>query len=220
MIVIFIGSNTPKRAAEYKKVIVDSEVILLSGAVLSKELMFEYVGSANLFGSTPVIVLENALRENKALFSADALKALQDSQTHFVFLEDKMLVADQKKYAKYATVTLFEEKKQAPQAKPNTFAIADAYGRRDKVHTWALYCQAIEKGIEPEAISGILFWKIKTLIQNGSGVFSQDDLKHMSGELVSLYHKAHKGECDFVVGLEQFILSNLSTPRSVRMQPI
>ena len=48
------------------------------------------------------------------------------------------------------------------------------------------------------------------MILNGTKFFSKEELKKASSELVSIYHKAHRGEYDFTISLEQFILSSLS----------
>jgi hypothetical protein len=211
MIYILVGTDRRKKNAYAATVLDGRETLSFAAADLSLEILMQYASMVSLFGMAPALVIDTALKENKSLFSASLLSELQKSQTLFVFVEDKLLAADEKKYAKYATIVSFEEKKAAATAKINTFAIADAYGRHDKVGAWVLYCQALEKGTEPEAICGILFWKIKTLIQNGTKAFALEDLKKQSGVLVSLYHKAHRGESDFAVGLEQFILSSLST---------
>ena len=212
MIYILSGTDRKKKNAHVVSLLGDREVISFTSADLSEESLSQYANTTSLFGTAPAVVIDTALKESKSLFSATLLSLLQSSQTIFVFLEDKLLAADEKKYAKYATIVPFEEKKIITAVpKVNTFAIADAYGRRDKVGAWVLYCQAIDKGTEPEAICGMIFWKIKTLIQNGTKLFTVADLKKQSSKLVSLYHKAHKGECDFTVGLEEFILSSLST---------
>ena len=116
----------------------------------------------------------------------------------------------EKKYKKYATVEKFENKELKKIPPINTFSIADAFAKGNKIEAWTLYRRAIELGVEPEAISGMLFWKIKTMILNGNKVFSIKELQNQSKNIVSLYHNSHKGNCDFVVGLEQFILSSLS----------
>jgi DNA polymerase III delta subunit len=210
MIYILAGTDRAKRSVAYAKIVSDREVMSVSSAAVSRESLLGYAGMTSLFGETPAIVIDTFVKENKTLLSADLLLQLKNSPTLFIFLEDALLASDEKKYEKYAAISRFEAKKPAQAPKINIFAIADAYGKRDKIAAWVLYCQAIDRGTEPEAISGIIFWKIKTMIQNGAKAFDPEDLKQQSGRLVSLYHKAHRGECDFTVGLEQFILSNLS----------
>ena len=210
MIYIIYGNDTKAKNAFLKKITTNKDVTRLSYSVASKDVLKSYSESTSLFGDSPVVVMDNMINESEVSLIANDLKSLQASSSTFVFIEDKLLAADQKKYKAYATIENFEEKTAKKIPKINTFAIADSFARRDKITTWALYREAVEGNLEPEAISGILFWKIKTMVINGTNVFSKDELRHMSCNVVSLYHRAHRGELDFVVGLEQFILSSLS----------
>ena len=76
--------------------------------------------------------------------------------------------------------------------------------------------------ITPEALSGILFWKIKSMILAGrsdpekssdsmsrSAKWTEAELKKLSSKLVSLHHDAHRGLIDFQTGLEKFILDSI-----------
>ncbi|MCE9517436.1 hypothetical protein K8Q96_00330 [Candidatus Nomurabacteria bacterium] len=210
MIHILVGLDRNKRNIFLKK-LASENIISVPLTSVSQEVLRGYASSASLFGDIPSILIEGIISESDIVSSVDILKELNDSQTLFVFIEDKLTVSEEKKYTKYSTITHFDlqtAKKSTP--KVNTFAIADAYGKHDKIGTWVLYRDAIEKGTEPEVISGMLFWKIKQMILANPKSQNIHILKRNSGELVSLYHKAHKGERDFVVGLEQFILTSLS----------
>jgi DNA polymerase III delta subunit len=196
-----------KKIKEYTK---NSDTLVFDGSVVTKDVLRDYAQSVDLFGSSPVLIIEGFIKEGKETLGVKELVVLKESPTVFIFCEDVLKAADQKKYAAYADITVSAEKKLASVPKVNVFAVADAYGRKDKITAWILYRDAISHGIEPEAISGMLFWKIKTLILQGTKVFDIEVLKKNSGELVSLYHDAHLGRKDFVVGLEQFILNTLS----------
>lgn len=207
MIYILAGNDTKKKNIYIKTITKNRDVISVPAHEATKELLDIHALGVSMFGESPAIMLENIISSNTIILSDQDLKKLQDSQTIFIFNEDKLLVASEKKYKKYAEIMRFEEKIVAKKPVFNTFAIADAFGVRDKVKAWILYREAIEAGIEPEPISGILFWKIKSMILSGK---PSNNLKKQSSALVSLYHRAHRGECDFVIGLEQFILSSLS----------
>ncbi len=210
MIYILSGTDTKKKKTYIASLAKNREVSTFSSGDVSKERMLEYATTASLFSQSPLVIIENVLNQNQIAFVSSDLALLAESQTIFIFVEDKLLVADEKKYKKYATTERFEEKavKQIPKLSP--FAIADTFGRKDKIGTWVLYREAVESGMSPEPISGMIFWKIKTMILSNSRTFSVSALKKYSSDLVSLYHKAHRGECDFTIGLEQFILSSLS----------
>ena len=210
MIHIISGNDTKNKKASLKKLIGNHESFFVSGSNISKEILYERAGTISLFGESPVVVIEGLLSESDIVLSVDDLKILKDSPTIFIFLEDALLAKEETKFKKYADIQTFDQKITKSIPKINVFAIADAFGRKDKVSAWILYRESIQGGAEPEAISGMLFWKIKTMLLSGAKTFDVDTLKHQSGELVSLYHKAHRGELDFTIGLEQFILSSLT----------
>ena len=210
MIYILFGNDTKNKSSYIKELTLKSESFFISSSNLDKNLILSYSNNIDLFGESKSVILDNILNSENIGFSLEEMNFLKESKTIFIFKEDKLLALDQKKYKKYGEIIGFELKKSLPEQKFNVFSITDAFARRDKITTWILYQNAIYSGIEPEAISGILFWKIKTMILNGTTTFSKDQLKKQSSSIVSLYHRAHRGECDFHIGLEQFILSSLS----------
>jgi hypothetical protein len=211
MIYIFCGNDNKKKNIYLRKLYKKDEPIFIQdGMDITKEKLFDYAKSMSLFGEYPVIVLENIIKKGEINFSKEEMVLLGETETIFVFLEEKLLVADIKKYEKYAKIEDFNIATVKQSPKINIFGIADAFARRDKMTTWILYREAVSVGVAPEEISGIIFWKIKTMILAGTKIFSIDELKIRSSELVSLYHESHRGETDFTVGLEQFILSALN----------
>ena len=210
MIYILSGNDTKKKNLYLKKLCKNNTPTLIPNNGVSKEMIFDYAHSVSLFGEEQLVVFEGLLKEGSIEFSSDDMAVLRDSPTTFIFIEEKLLAPQVKKYKKYATSEDFSLQvvKQAP--KMNVFNIADSFSRRDKVGTWILYREAVSIGVAPEEISGIIFWKIKMMILLGTKFFSANELKRKSSELVSIYHKSHRGEIDFTIGLEQFILSSLS----------
>jgi len=210
MIHIASGKDYKKKKAYINTLTKNRDVVSLSRNETSKEVLMNYALGNSLFGDLLAVIAEDVISGGEIEFSNEELLKLKESENMFIFSEDKLLAVAEKKYKKYGETVFFEEKKVAQVAKFNSFAIADAYGAHDKIKAWTLYREAIEKGIEPEAISGILFWKIKSMLLSPSKAFKEDELKMHSSSLVSLYHKSHRGEMDFVIGLEQFILASLS----------
>jgi hypothetical protein len=188
----------------------NNQPIFVPGKDISKEMFFNQSGSSSLFGEQSIFVFEDFIRDKEIELKDEEILPLKDSPNIFIFKEDKLLAPDLKKYKKYATIEDLSSTaiKQAP--KVNVFGVADAFARKDKIQTWILYRDAVSLGVAPEEISGILFWKIKTMILNGTKVFTKDELKKRSSELVSIYHRAHGGEVDFTISLEQFILNSLN----------
>ncbi len=209
MIYIFVGNDIKKKNERTRKIVGEQEFIKVPSKEISEDLILNQAESTSLFGEFPVFIFDNILYEQKISLSKENLQIIKNSRNIFIFLEDKLTSLEQKKYAKYADIEIFEEKIQKLLPKVNTFSIADSFSRRDKISTWTLYIEALEN-TDPEAIAGILFWKIKSMILTGNKNFSINELKNQSSEIVSIYHLAHRGELDMRIGLEQFILSSLS----------
>lgn len=208
MIYILVGNDFKKKNAYIKKLGGGEVPVVLSLEEKPKEAILYYSESVNLFGNSPSVIVEDFLKTDLT-FKPEEWAMLKESKTPFFFLEDKLTSTEINKLKKYAVIETFETKTSVEKPKSNTFNIADSFAKKDKMNTWLLYKEAVSRGSSSEEISGILFWKVKTLLLNGSKVFSKEELKCFSSELVSLYHMAHLGKKDFVIGLEQFILSSL-----------
>lgn len=208
MMEILVGNDNKAKKSYIKNITKGTEPVFLASSDSNRESVLSYANGVSLFGETNVYIISDMLLEIP--FKNGDLEIINKSAHTFIFLEDKLLAQEERAYKKYAKISKFEEKKVLKKEAVNTFAIADAFANKDKVKTWMLYREAIERGSAPEAISGILFWKIKMMILSNSKSFPIERLKRQSSDLVSLYHRSHRGECDFTIGLEQFILSSLS----------
>ena len=210
MITFLVGTDTKKKYAYIDAQAKGKERIVLPQDGSAKELLLSYASGVSLFGESPVVLLQSMIGENIFELSKEEWVLLSESHTRFLFSEDTLLKADEKRLMKYGSVERFEHKEVNIKQAFNPFALADYYARRDKMNAWITYTSLIDNGDEPEKICGMLFWKIKTMIQNGTTVFTKEELYHQSSQLVSLYHRAHRGEVDFTLGLEQFIVQTLS----------
>ncbi len=108
------------------------------------------------------------------------------------------------------------------------FEFADALGRRDKRGLWVLYQDALAEQVPAEEVHGIFFWQVKSMLlgrlcktaedagmksfpfekaRGYSRNYKDGELENLSSKLVSMYHEAHRGNEDFYIALERFILS-------------
>ncbi len=211
MIHILVGGDIKNKSIFMKELTSGRESFFLRGEEINKDQIINYCYSVDLFSGSPVIIGENILGENNISFTTKELSLMQASGTIFVFNEDKLLKTIQDKYKKYGSIKIFEDKKIISKEKFNIFSLTDSFAKKDKVGTWVLYNKSLEDGVEPEAIAGVLFWKIKSLLLSSSNTFTKNELKQQSSRIITLYHKAHRGEEDMTVSLEQFILSSLSS---------
>ena len=107
------------------------------------------------------------------------------------------------------------------------FEFAAALGRRDKRGLWVLYQDALAEQVPAEEVHGIFYWQVKSMLlgkksktADEAGMkpypfqkskeyarnYKDGELESISSNLVSMYHEAHRGNTDFFVALEKFIL--------------
>lgn len=211
MIYILFGNDIKSRNAYLKKVYKDNKLIFFDFKdSFDKKDILEKARSVSLFGEKPVVVLEGVLNDKKFSLEDKDFSILKSSESIFVFLEDKLNQSEFKKFNKLAEIVEFNKNELKKISSNNIFNIADYFSRKDKINTWILYREAILNGVSPEEICGIIFWKMKDMILKGSKIFLKEEIIDLSSKLLSIYHLSHKGEIDFVISLEQFILSSLN----------
>lgn len=208
MIYILVGNNTEDKNKFISKISTGKESVFLPSIDASKDILLNYADNLSLFGNYPVIILNNIIKEGNISLNSKEIENLNNSQTTFIFIEDKLLAEDERKYKRFANIEELKEKKELSQKpKVNVFDIVSLFEKKDKIGSWILFRRAIDSGIEPEAISGAFFWKVKNMILSNSKSFDAKKLQYMSSNLVSMYHKAHMGEGDLAILLERFLLN-------------
>jgi hypothetical protein len=107
------------------------------------------------------------------------------------------------------------------------FEFANALGEKNKRLLWSLYQDALDESVPSEEVHGIFFWQVKAMLsalksrdageaglnpyvftksKNYGQNYGESKLKAMSASLFDMYHQAHRGEIDFPIALERFIL--------------
>lgn len=217
MIYFYHGTDTDKARKKAHDLIdsllkkkPDASFFKLDSETFSTSQVNEYVESQGLFASKYIVFFDRLCekKEIKEEF-VGLLKEISESENIFIILEGKLDKATLTKIEKKAEKTLTFELEEK-EAKPtyNAFALADAFAKRNKKEVWVLYRNAIDKGEAPEALHGMIFWKVKTMILSGfSSGWKEDELKKVMDELVVLYHDARRGKHELETGLEAFILN-------------
>ena len=181
----------------------------------TEELRWDVVGveevatlasTPSLLGDSRTFILEGALSGECGEEFLALAEGLQKSPHTFVFQEEKLLKKPLDFLTKkgVAVERLPEEKKEEVF---NVFSIANAFAARDRKKMWLLLGEALRANVAPEALAGMLHWKVRDLLaKNTPGKFTQTELKTISRELVTLYHEAHKGGGSLDLLLERFVL--------------
>lgn len=192
----------------------------------------EYTESQGLFEKKYIVLLDRILFTKDSEKIHGKIAEIAKSENIFIAREGEITKKDLKVIEKNASKvqeinTSNSEKDGAKKEAFNVFDITNKFAVRDSVGAWLNYRNAIDGGTEPENISGILFWQIKSLIlardAKSAGeaglnpfVFSKAksaSIKWREGEmekvvtaLLSAYHEARGEGVRLELGLERIIL--------------
>ncbi len=214
MFYFFHGTDTEKVRARMHAVLEgakkkkgDAEVFKMTAENLEGGDLDLHIGGMGLFEKKSVVIMDRVF-ENE-LFAAEILskiKEIAETENLFLFVEGKLDKKTLEKIEKHAFKSERFDAQQVVKKEFNVFALSDALARRDKKNLWVLYRKFIDDEIAPEALSGTLFWKLKTMILSPNQNYKAEELKKLSSDLVSIYHDSHRGIHEFEVGLERWVL--------------
>ena len=210
----------------------DASFVRIEAGSWHPSIIQEHSGGQGLFSNKYIILLDRISENAEAKEAyADSTEILKESSNIFIALEGKILTELKKAFDIHAEkIVVSDISESAPKKSEfNIFALADAIGNREPFTVWSIYRQAIDSGMEVEAIIGTLFWQIKSMILASTGKstsdtglspfvfskakkhsenYSSEELQQLSQSLITLYHDGHRGMVDTELGLEMLLLNN------------
>ncbi len=207
----------------------DASAGMVRGEEVTPERIEEWTQTQGLFENKQIIFLDRTLEvPDIREVMLDKIDAIQESPNIFIFFEGKLTKEVLKKLEKRAEkITEYESTAPAAKKEGSFFALADALGSRDKKALWVLLREALDEDAAPEEVHGILFWQAKALAlaaktasageaglnpfvygkaKRYAANFKRGEIDGLLTRLVSMYHRAHRGQADFAVELEKLAL--------------
>jgi hypothetical protein len=208
MIYSIVGTGMVKREKAYEALekVGEPGVHIYSEQIASLQAL---ISSTSLFGDT---IVANLIQTMDVAASRDEVTRLlpdmKDSSNIFIIDEPFADANRVKKLEKYSEklYDAREEKKEGV----DVFKLCNLFGRRDKKEAW-LEWMRIRDLESPEAIQGLLWWKMKTIWEdtlNGKpSKYTKAECEHFASRIVRSSMDAHRGEKDLKVELEAILLS-------------
>lgn len=234
MLFLIAGTHFDKRKAASEKLIdtlvtkrPDANQVIFDDQNFSASRFLETIEGAGLFESKNIVIARGVL-ENKEFKNIiiEKLEDLHNSSNAFVFIENKILKTTSNKFEKIgATVHLFDSitKKQ----EFNIFSLTDLLAQKKKKDLWVKYNEAKLHSVADEELHGIFLWQLKAITltfltnQTNSGLkpfvynkaktasknWTEKSVLSAQKKLIQNYHEARRGNVNFSLALEKFILS-------------
>ena len=237
MLFLLHGTDTTKARAKANVLVdsllakkPDAALVKVDDEMFDASHIPEWTTAQGLFEQKFIVFFDKVLLNKDAKETIiGALKEIESSDNVFVMLEESLDKKTLTKLEKHAQkVQEFGTKESAPKESFNAFALTDALGKRDKKQLWVLYQKALMHGLVPEELHGTLFWQVKSMIlartsrsadeaglkpfvynkaKGFAGNYSEGELENLSKGLVKVYHESRRGEGEFGVKLEMWVLS-------------
>lgn len=211
----------------------DATFVSIDAEHWGPSIIEDHLGGQGLFSNKYIILLDRVTENKDAKeILPDFAEAMKESANIFIVLEGKLNVELKKSFEKHADkIVVCDESTAGDSFKKkefSVFALGDALASREPFKAWALYRQAVEKGMESESILGTLFWQMKSVkvaaragSAGESGLnpfvfgnckrfarnFSESELDGYISDLLVLYHDGHRGMADIEIGLEKLLLN-------------
>ncbi len=197
MLKVIVGKNKIKGAEEIKWESVSSDELA------------SLASTPSMFGGAQTFLLVGALNSDRQEEFLELADALVESPHTFIFEEEKLLKAPTTSLEKAGAQIEIEKKPISSAGKErgfDPFGLTFALAARDKKKLWLGLTQALAGGEKPEAIAGLLHWKVRSELERATGK-KREELVILSRRLVFMYHDSHRGAGDLELLLEQFALT-------------
>lgn len=185
----------------------DAYYTRLSAENLDEGVIREAMSAQGLFFSKTLIVLDDpfATAESAELV-LELLPDLAESQNIVAIIAPKLLAARAKKIEGKAE-KVFKIDAPAKPARGFNSALVNALGARDGQALWKEIVKAYRLGDVPEMVHGLLHWKARDLMQKGSRVWTFEQSRALSRNLILLLSDSRGRDIELSSALERFALS-------------
>lgn len=167
MIVVIVGEEIKERQKERALHIGERAATLVDDSVVDFSSLEAYA-YPSLFVSEAPVVHAKFLLEDIKTFPGVLLETLSTSPTLFVLEELTLSAPKKKELQKYGAVIHEQKKEKIKKSASTIFEVTKALTLPAKKDRWLSYIKA-EKEHAPEALVGILYWKLRELIAGATG---------------------------------------------------
>lgn len=185
----------------------NASYIRLGAEDINGKSLEEVTQSQGLFYSKMLVLLDDpfALIESAETVLAK-LEELAETENPIAILAPKLTAPRLKKIEPLAhkVFVVDDAKKKAPRGFNSS--LVNALGARDGKTLWKELMKAEREGDVPEMLHGLLHWKARDMMSKGSRVWSAEEARKLSAELIELVSSARSGDLQLRMALERFAL--------------
>jgi len=214
MIYLFSGSDVEKVRAKAFEWIAKARAkepnlayVRLSPEEITSPALLEAAESGGLFIQRLLVLLDNPLdKEAEDVFEAH-LDALVQSDNAIVVLAPKLAAAKAKKLVPRAKKVYTFNVPLPAEIRAFNAGLVNALAAKNREKLWVEIHRALRAGDAPEMLHGLLHWKARDLMEKESRIWSAEESRQLSLDLIRLLQGSRRGKLPLEESLEKFALS-------------
>lgn len=236
MLYVIYGSDTQKVKKKANQLVnsllqkrPDASLFKVGKENWNKDFFNETIPAVSLFSPKNIVVMEYLLEDEEMGESVFQNVTEMKNTEHICILIDGKLTKEEIKKLEKGAEKMEEHNKESVAKKeaPITFDLSAALMQKNYKKAFVIFQKLRGKELAAEEIHGVLWWQFKSLkivLESKSakeadmspfvysnckaveGKWEKKELDAYITKLVGMYHKAHRGEIDFMGDLERLCL--------------
>lgn len=206
MLHLIVSTNTDFRIKKRNTILKEyaGAVIALDDSLGDLTDLRAYLFPSLFSFETPIVHARFLVEKNQEFVTSSLIKELLASPTVFVLEEQTLPLAVVKMFEK-EKATVFHEKDTARKNESNSlFAVTGAITGKTKKERWLTFRQAVALHTG-EALIGILYWKLRSLIASTS---KNQEYKMLYTRFIHAHKEAWQKGIPLEIAIEKIILEN------------
>lgn len=168
MLKVYFGDDSLSSRQKLAKALDKEEgsVVRFDEVSITEEVFRDTLGSQGLFGGRTAVVLDYVLEKaDAAEYILSSIKNLAESTNAFFLVTGPLDVKTIKQFEKGGAGMERSDKNSLKQRDmPGSFALADAFARRDKKTAWMLFTKLQLDETSPQELCGTLAWQMRLVV--------------------------------------------------------
>lgn len=161
MLVVIVGGQKEHRRVLAHDMVPDIGVAHVYDDTMISFADLEQFAYPSLFETIAPVIWAQFMLDKEDIFAKEKIQILSESKTIFI-IEEFSIAADTKKIFEKHGAHVFVQKKEAKAKEYNPlFSIVEGMVGTDKKSRWIAYQKALAEDIAPEALIGVLYWKLR-----------------------------------------------------------
>jgi hypothetical protein len=213
MIYLFMGTDVPGvrgKASQWlaaaRAKAPDASTVRLDPSAITTHALHEALGAQGLFFQKSLVVLDDPLSRAESKEATFTLLQELAATPNIVCI---IAPGKEKELTRIATLATKTFTVDAPVPRPRGFnsALVNALAQRKGVLLWTELNKAYALGDAPEQLHGLLHWKARELLRTPSKVWSREEARALSKNLIALLAESRSGGLTLTESLERFALT-------------